>query len=153
MPWWQSIHPKNIGKHLAATVTKASANEDQTTTVAKHPLRSGLAPLANKASTKKRTKEPMAAKHPPWFPRRPSIQWGRRKDSHYDKVCVEGSDHDTLNNKASAKEETNDNGGKVFTKRSNDGQESTMGESDSCKASATKAKRRWQCQELQDRPL
>jgi hypothetical protein len=51
----------------------------------------------------------------------------REEDTPYDKASIEGSGHDTLSSKASTKEEAIDK----------DGKESTKGESDSGKASAT----------------
>jgi hypothetical protein len=145
--------PREHRQASSSNGDKASASKDQVTTTANIHQEVGQHALGSKASTRERTKEPMAVKHPPGFPRRPSMCQGRSEDAHYDKVSLEGSHHDTLGSKASAKEETNNNDDKVSTKGSNDGQASVVGDSDSDKASATKDKRRRQGQVLQDRPL
>ena len=53
---------------------------------------------------------------------------GRSEDAHCGKASVEGKGHHTLSSKASAREKTNDNGGKASASENKDGQASILRE-------------------------
>jgi hypothetical protein len=57
-----------------------------------------------------------------------SIHWGRSKDAHSGKASTEGKGHCTLSSKASAREETSDNGSKASASENKDDQASLLRE-------------------------
>jgi len=115
------MHPKRSAPSSSNGDKASASDHDGQASAKRGPARS------RQHVPERGAKEPIATKHPPGVPPMAKHPPGKSEDALRQSIR-RGNDQDTLGSKASAREETNDNGRKASANENKDGQASILRE-------------------------